>query len=174
MPTPQKSPEMHRLTGSKSQAKNPADRSLIAAGRPKIPSHLTRPERAQYKRLVAALELRGHATPGDYDLLAVLATATVRWISEKQDLADRGPWIEIQVPDGSGTGGTITREIENPSRKNSLESEKQIAALLKELGLTPRQRDSVKKATTGREAEPVDEAEEFLAQNVTVFPGSGQ
>ena len=149
MPTPIKTPEMHRLMGTQSQAKNPADSSLIA-GRPKIPSHLTRPERAQYKRLVAALETRGHATPCGYDLLAVLATATVRWISEKQDLKDRGMTITILAPDGNG--GTYPKQIENPSRANSIESEKQIAALLKELGLTPRGRDHVKKVTPGKPA----------------------
>ena len=75
----------------------------------------------------------------------MLATAIVRWIAEKQDLEKRGPIITIFVPDGSGTGGTIAREIENFNRKNSVESEKQIAGLLKELGLTPRGRDSVEK-----------------------------
>jgi P27 family predicted phage terminase small subunit len=147
MAQPTKTEAEHWLTGTRTQVKNLGD-SGLRAGRPKIPSHLSRHERAQYKRLVAALEARGHATPGDFDMLAILASVIVRWQSEKLDLETNGLRIDVPAPDGNG--GFYQKSIENPARKQSVESGKQYAALLKELGLTPRGRDSVKKVVAAK------------------------
>ena len=154
MATPAKSEAAHWLSGTKTQTKNLGD-SSVRAGRPKTPRHLTKSERREYRRLVFQLEARGHCTPGDFDMLAILASVIIRWTAEKENLETNGDRIFVNAPDGNG--GVYQKSIENPARANSVESGKQYAALLKELGLTPRGRDSVKKVVAG----PLAVAEEL-------------
>ncbi len=66
---------------------------------------------------------------------------------------------------GASSNADITaarKEIPNPARKDSVESERQILSLLKSVGLTPDSKDRVRPAKNA--VEEVDEAEEFLRQ----------
>jgi P27 family predicted phage terminase small subunit len=169
MGRPAKSQDAHALAGT-TPYQPPKSGSAVIGGRAKIPAHLDRAERAEFKRYHAQLSERRVCTPGDSHVLALAAVVTCRWIEEKKDLKENGRWNIVTVLDSNGQ--PIQKEIPNPARKDSVESERQLLSLLKSVGLTPDSKDRVRPAKSG--VEERDEAEDFLAQNVTVFPRGGQ
>jgi P27 family predicted phage terminase small subunit len=169
MGRPAKSPDAHALAGT-TPYQPPKSGSAVVGGRAKIPAHLSRAERAEFKKLHAQLSERRVCTPGDAHVLALAAVAICRWIGEKKDLAENGRWKTVTVLDSNGQA--IQKEIPNPARKDSVESERQILSLLKSVGLTPDSKDRVRPAKSNIEER--DEAEDFLAANVTVFPRGGE
>jgi P27 family predicted phage terminase small subunit len=152
MPRAAKSAEVHALQGTESEAK-PLTNSTLKPGRAKIPGHLSKAARAEFKRAQKILTERGHATPGDFVLLSLYAEAVARWIAEKNDVATRGLWISVTVL--TSNGQPVQKEIINPSRKHAIESEREILALAKSLGLTPADRDKVKQTDTGKKAQVI-------------------
>jgi P27 family predicted phage terminase small subunit len=169
MGRPAKSQDLHKLQGTTPYAP-PKSGSAIIGGRAKIPAHLDRQERAEFKRYHARLSERRVCTPGDAHVLALAAVVTCRWVEEKCDLKENGRWKTVTVLDSNGQ--PVQKEIPNPARKDSVESERQLLSLLKSVGLTPDSKDRVR--TVKNDGEEIDEAEAFLAQNVTVFPRGGQ
>jgi P27 family predicted phage terminase small subunit len=159
MGRPAKAQDLHKLQGT-TPYQPPKSGSELAGGRAKIPAHLRRQERAEFKKLHGQLSERRVCTPGDAHVLALAAVAICRWIGEKKDLAENGRWKIITVLDSNGQ--PVQKEIPNPARKDSVESERQILSLLKSVGLTPDSKDRVRPAKNA--VEEIDEAEEFLRQ----------
>lgn len=164
MARPQISVEDHDLKGT-ARRQPPKNDSEIEAGRALIPATLDRAERGQFKKYHAQLTARRTCTPGDSNILELAAVTYCRWRAECKALKERGPWITVTVLNSNGQ--PVQKEIENPDRKNSCESARQILALLKSLGLTPDTKDRVRPAKGSGES--MDLGDAFLAQNVTPF-----
>lgn len=154
MPTPRKSQADHDLTGTKTQAHQDKP-SLYRAGRPKIPNHLSRVARSEFKRIVGLLEERGTVTPGDLAIIALLAEVYSRWVAAKAQVGN-DLMIETTVKDTNGEPVIVQRL--NPLLKVVSDCERQIKSLTTSLGLTPLHRDKIKPAVGGRSVE--NEAED--------------
>lgn len=143
---PRKSESDHILQGTRSQAL-PDKPSLYRAGRPKIPKHLSRVARAEFKRVVGLLEQRGTITPGDAAMVAVLSEVYARWIKAKAEIDETGLMVETTIKDTHGEPVLVRRL--NPLLKIVSDCERQIKNLTQQLGLTPATRDRVKPAVGG-------------------------
>jgi P27 family predicted phage terminase small subunit len=131
----------HHVSGTRPQLgryHQPTARpSVYAGGRPKIPAHLDKLARAEFKRVCQALEQRKTLTPGDRLTIAVLAECYSRWCQAKQKL---GSDYTITITDGEGNSCTKT----NPLVKIVEVCEARLLSLQNALGLTPAARDKVR------------------------------
>ena len=140
MPREAKTIRQHLLHGTVPQGK-PDKPSLYAGGRAKIPAHLSRAARTEFKRYAKILEDRDTRTPGDFATLAHLAENSARWIFLKRQIGDEY-MVTTQVTDNNGNLRTVTRL--NPLLKVLAQIEARIQSLLKSLGLAPDSRDRIK------------------------------
>jgi len=90
----------HLLHGTVPQGR-PEKPSVYQGGRAKIPAHLSRAGRTEFKRYAKILEDRSTCTPGDFATLALLAEASARWISLKRQIGDEF-MVTTQVTDNNG------------------------------------------------------------------------
>jgi P27 family predicted phage terminase small subunit len=146
-----KSIEEHELAGTYRPDRQPQQVSPIRAGRPKFPKHLGKEARAEFKRLVAQLEARGTATPGDYGACAVAAELTARWASIKAQIGEQWTVITV-VGDNNGTARTVVRV--NPLIPVLNATENRLITILKALGLSPTDRDKAKPVSPAKTDEP--------------------
>jgi len=93
------------------------------------------------KRLVRILLERGTATEGDYALAAMCAEVYARWVELKRQTGDEY-MVTTQVTDNNGNLRTVTRV--NPLLKILAQTESRLQSLMKDLGLSPKDRDKVK------------------------------
>jgi P27 family predicted phage terminase small subunit len=124
-----------------SQVKPPAP-SVFKGGRPKYPKHLSPEARSEFKRCVRMLEDRGTITEGDVATLAVYAELLARWIQCKREIG-KELMVESIVLDNNGM--PHKQKKLNPLLKVAATCETRLLALAKSLGLTPIDRDKVKR-----------------------------
>jgi P27 family predicted phage terminase small subunit len=151
MGRPAKTIRQHLLHGTVPQGK-PDKPSLYQGGRPKFPAHLSRVGRQEMKRLVRILEARGTSTEGDYAIAAMYGEVYARWISCLRQIGD-DLMVMTTITDNHGTARVVTRL--NPLLKVAQACEARLLALTKELGLTPKDRDRVKRTALNAEEEIV-------------------
>jgi P27 family predicted phage terminase small subunit len=135
----------HWLAGTPSGAK-PAE-STVKAGRVKYPKHLSPAARTEMKRAALLIEARGHLTPADAGVLAVYGTIYSRWAACTTTLEAEGLMLTVTVTDSQGS--QFEKQIKHPLLDVAVSCERQLLALQKTLGLTPGDRDKVKKAAPG-------------------------
>jgi P27 family predicted phage terminase small subunit len=150
MGRPAKTIRQHLLHGTIPQGK-PDKPSVYAGGRAKIPAHLSRAARTEFKRYAKILEDRDTCTPGDFATLALLADCSARWIFLKRQIGEEFT-VTTTVSDNHGVARVVSRV--NPLLKILAQTESRLQSLLKELGITPKEREKVKQV---RPAEPADE-----------------
>lgn len=143
MGRPAKSLAIHELHGTRSHVE-PVSTAFIA-GRPKIPSHLCKAARAEWKRCCQILEQRHTITQGEATILTLYAEIYSRWVQAKRELANE-LMIEITVLDNNGMPHT-TRKL-NPLLKVIEACESRLLALAKNMGLTPVDRERGKMTAT--------------------------
>jgi len=141
MARPRKTEFEHQLHGTVSQVKPPAP-SVFKGGRPKYPKHLSAEARSEFKRCVRMLEDRGTITEGDVATLAVYAELLARWIQCKREIG-KELMVETVVLDNNGIAHKQKKL--NPLLKVAATCETRLLALAKSLGLTPVDRDKVKR-----------------------------
>lgn len=144
MPRLAKTDQQHFLQGTVSQvgrsntAQSP---SKYEGGRPKIPSHLGKLARAEFKHVCRELESRRTLTSGDRTTIAVLAECYERWVTAKQELGSEYT-ITASVKDKDGN---VVQSVKaNPLLKVVEVCEARILSLQSALGLTPMARDKVR------------------------------
>lgn len=137
----QKPDEYHALTGA-SDRKSRAKASETIAGTPRPPSWLSKPARAEFKRIVRHLTERGTLSPADGAVLAVYAVSYARFISAQKDLDEQGLRVTATALDSHGKAVEVTKD--NPALRVVQQSEKTILAFLRQFGLTPATRERVK------------------------------
>jgi P27 family predicted phage terminase small subunit len=140
---PAKTPEQHALNGTKTRASR-TKKPTAEAGSPEAPKWLDKVARVEFKRMLPLLEQRSSLTPVDFMQLAIYAQAVSRYVAALQDVEERGPVVTMMTLDKHGKA--IENEKPNPSLKTVAEAEAKIHRYLRELGATPRTRESVKAA----------------------------
>ena len=140
MARPRLSDEHHQLTGSvyKSTAKTV---SGLSAARPKMPSHLSKDAKREWKRVLPLLLQRGSLTDGDSAALALYVETHSRWLAAKRDVEQFGIMVSTVVLDSHGQAIT-TRKV-NPSLRTLENCERSLRNFLREFGLTPATRERV-------------------------------
>jgi P27 family predicted phage terminase small subunit len=142
-------PERAWLTGQKSKAQ-PKPLSQYAGGRPKAPRHLSDAARVEFTRVSKLLGARNTETPADASALALYAEVYARWVDLKAQL-DGQYMVEVTVLDNNGQAHVSKRV--NPLLKELNAVEGRLVGLIRELGITPRTRESVK--TTAPAKQPL-------------------
>lgn len=156
MPTPKKSPELHALMGTKSQALIPEEPSF-AAGRPKMPSDLPPLAVAEWARLCPKLNKRKTLTKADASALEIYCRIYSRW-RKVESLAEESPLETTSWTDGDGV--TRTRTEESAASKIAAKLEGQLRAYLTQFSATPASRCRTKPPKEPPTVEPLPTRDE--------------
>jgi P27 family predicted phage terminase small subunit len=153
MPTPRKSAELHQLQGTVTQAKDP-DVSRIPAGRPKVPRDINELGlRAEFKSLCRILQERRALTNGDRELIRLFCIIQDRHIRNAALLRTEGELCTYYRLDSNGV--SVPQVKTNLRLKVCVEAERQLAAILNQLGMTPTSKDRAKPAGVNRDLEVI-------------------
>jgi P27 family predicted phage terminase small subunit len=164
MPMPRKTDGMHKLTGTKSQAKTDALDFVCQPGRPLYPKGLTKSGRATFKRLSFLLEKRRALTYGDVEIIRLYALLYDRHAKALEKIEAEGEICVYSRLDSNGR--EVQCEKQNLWYTVVRDCEKNMVAILDRLGLTPNARAKVKPTAPGKPAAPTAaeiEEQQFLA-----------
>ena len=131
----------HALAGTQARI-TAAGESHVAGALPKPPKFLSPDARKKFKSLVRQLAARRAVTQGDGDLIAIYCTQDERWQQALVKIRDEGA---VRIYQRLGSDGlSVDVEKENLHIKLAQNCERQMVAILKQLGLTPKDRETVK------------------------------
>jgi P27 family predicted phage terminase small subunit len=171
MSSPRKSEEWHKLAGSEKDARRDRSKSAGDAttqgGRPRMPKTVKADPVAcaAFRNAVRLLRARRTLSPGDAPTLEVYAQVYSRWQLALADIRARGMEIAVEQV---FKGGSTTTMKPNPSVAVAEKAESRLLALTKSLGLTPADREKVKKVKP-TEAEQIAKPGSALAQFPEMF-----
>jgi P27 family predicted phage terminase small subunit len=149
MPAPRKSAELHSLQGTKPNGRA-ADVSHCLPGKPKVPKDLDADLKPTFKRLCALLEERRVLTAGDAELIRLYCFQLDRHKRNVALLREEGEICTYTRLDSNGQAHDVVKP--NVRMKIVADTERQMAAILSQLGLTPTAKDRAKPTrTTGEE-----------------------
>jgi P27 family predicted phage terminase small subunit len=151
MARPRLSDEHHNLIGTPIIGSKARTESKLAADEPRMPGHLTKDAKREWKRILPMLLERRSLTEGDATALALYCETYSRWLAAKNEVAQAGITIETTVLDKHGAA--ITSRKANPALRTLENCERSLRSLLLELGLTPRSRERVLPAKPKEEKE---------------------
>ncbi len=144
MPMPRKSEAQHALHGTKPHDRA-ADLSYVPAGRPKFPKDLDSSLRPVFKRLCRLLLERRALTAGDADLIRLYCVVFDRHQRNSTKLREEGELTTYIRLDSNGVAHPQVKT--NLRLKICTDAERQMAAILNQLGLTPTAKDRAKPVT---------------------------
>jgi P27 family predicted phage terminase small subunit len=162
---PAKSQALHDLHGTELRS-NLAE-SHVAGALPRPPKHLTKAAKKSFRSYVKQLASGGRraVTAGDGALIGILCVTEERWLQALENLRDEGVVVEYTRLDAAGS--PVTVEKPNINLKIAEICERSMVAILSKLGLTPKDRETVKPTapvTTGKEKTTAERlAEEIQA-----------
>jgi P27 family predicted phage terminase small subunit len=140
MARPRLSDAHHALVGTKYKSTAKTE-SKLAAARPKMPSHLSKAAKAEWRRIIPMLLERGSLTDGDSSVLAIYAETHSRWLAAKSDVEQNGLVIVVTVLDKHGVA--VNTRKTNPALRTLENCERSLRAFLREFGMTPATRERV-------------------------------
>jgi P27 family predicted phage terminase small subunit len=141
MARPRLSEEHHALVGTTAYQSKAKIKSKLAAGQPKMPTHLSKAGKAEWRRLVPLLCERGSLTDADSAVLSIYAETYSRWLAAKADVEQNGLTITVSVLDKHGAAVTSRRT--NPALRTLENCERSLRAFLREFGMTPATRERI-------------------------------
>jgi len=156
MAFPKKSDADRWLHGQPLAAAAKVTESYVQSGRPKFPKGITPAQRVTFKRICSLLEQRRTVTPADAELIYLYSVLAEQWQLALDEIRRDGIICEYQRTDNNGKVFTTRKKNEACGVADSCS--RQMFGVLRELGLSPKSRDSVKPTS----ANP----------NATVVPGS--
>ena len=139
----QKSDEYRELVGG-SERKSRAKASEIAAETPRPPSWLSKDAKKEFRRVAAFLADRGTVSQADCATLTLYACSFARYCTAQQDLNTNGHRITQRVLDSHGKQVEVDKE--NPSLKLVQAEAKTLLSFLRNMGMTPATRETVRPA----------------------------
>jgi len=154
------SDELHKLRGTRPTraADNGED---IPAARPEYPKRISPEAKRVFKRLCGLLESRRALTAGDGELLRLYSVQFSRHGKAMAKIEEEG---EIKIYFRlNNHGESVPQEKPNLWLKVAQDSEKQMHAILRDLGLTPNARAKVKQVGAKAEPEPVSFEDQYFA-----------
>jgi P27 family predicted phage terminase small subunit len=164
MPTPRKSLEDHKLTGTKAAYVEPA--SDVPAGRPKFPPNFTSAMKSTFKRIVRLLETRRTCTQGDAEIIRLFCVALDRHTRALEHITAEGEITQYTRLDSNGQPHLVWKE--SLWLKVCTDAEKLQLAALDRLGLTPLNRGKIK--PTKEEPKPDAAADALLSRDAQQPP----
>lgn len=138
MGRPAKSEHEHFVHSTKSQAK-PATESHVVGGRPRIPRDLDKGLRRLFKDLCRLLSERRALSKGDVELIRLYCFVYDRHRTEVAALRDEGCVMTYYRLNSNGE--SVPQVKENIRLKICAAAEKQMTAILSQLGMTPTAKD---------------------------------
>jgi P27 family predicted phage terminase small subunit len=136
---------------------------LIEPGRPRYPKELNQAGRIVFKKLCRLLEERRTLTPGDVEAIRLYSLLHNRHQRAITALELNGEICEQTKQDKDGEPFTVLAP--NPWLKIATASERQMLAILVQLGLTPKAKDSVR-PTKGKDVvESENLVDSYLSRN---------
>jgi|SRR5580700_12335998 P27 family predicted phage terminase small subunit len=141
MARPRLSDEHHKLVGTTAHKSVAKTVSKLAATRPKMPSHLSKAAKAEWKKILPQLLERGSLTEADACALSLYCETKSRWIAAKADVEQNGLTITVTVLDSHGT--PVSTRKTNPSLRTLENCERSLRGFLREFGMTPATRERV-------------------------------
>ncbi len=138
MPAHRVSDEMHELRGTESKAN---EAPAMVSGRPRVPRHLSKEEKVEFRAFCRQLESRRSLTPADGPLIELAAILRVRQRECAQRVKEEGLIVKYPRLDSNGQTHMV------PKRNMYLDiaetSESKLQSLLDRLGFTPINRPKV-------------------------------
>jgi P27 family predicted phage terminase small subunit len=142
-----KSIEEHMLNGTRPNYTPGSVPSSIHAGSlPKAPKFLSKDARKKFKSLVRQLAERRTVTSGDADLLAIYASTWERWQASLEKIRAEGPVVAYSRLNNQGR--EVLSEKPNLHMAIAQDAERSMVSILTRLGLTPKDRESVRPTST--------------------------
>lgn len=164
MPRPRKSLEDHKLQGT-TPAYVAANTPDLAPGRPKYPKGISPDAKRAFKRLCSMLAERRSLTRGDEEVLRLYCILFDRHAKALEHIALEG---EIRTYTRlNNRGEDVQCEKPNLWLKVAEVCESKMAALLRDLGLTPGTRSKVKPTAAPEEPKPEADPMEALIERPT-------
>jgi P27 family predicted phage terminase small subunit len=157
--------ETHKLCNTRPQ--------YVAKGESNVPGSLPRPAKflskdakKKFRALVRQLADRRTVTAGDADLISLYCSLWERWHQSLAKILEEG---SIRIYTRLGADGTeVQVEKENLHIKLAQSCERQMVTILRQLGLTPRDRDAVKEVATPKisieDEDQIEQERELLKQ----------
>ena len=149
MPTPRKSLDEHKLSGTR--AHYVEESSDVSPDRPRYPKNLSIEARRFFKGICRTLERRRTLTEGDQELIRLAAVLRDRHERAIAHVAAEGEIAVYTRFDSNGATHDIVKE--NLWLRVAKDAERQTVAILDRLGLTPMHRSKIK-PTKKDEQEP--------------------
>jgi P27 family predicted phage terminase small subunit len=142
----------HELAGTKAHYDTAAIGRLVA-GRPRFPKDLGKELRPVFKRLCALLADRRQLTPGDVELIRLYCFQHDRHSRNAALLRQEGELCTYFRLDSNGQ--SVPQVKTNLRLKVVTDAERQMAAILSQLGLTPVAGSKVKQTKPNAETEVI-------------------
>lgn len=166
MPAQRKPETLHNLHGTKPNGRA-ADVSHVGAGRPRFPKDLDATLRPIFKRLCSLLQERRTLTAADGELIRLYCFQYERHVKNVALLRNEGELCEYTRLDSNGHPHQQVKV--NLRLKVVADAERQMAAILNQLGLSPTAKDRSKPTKLADEEKPVDLMEQYMAGAPIVF-----
>jgi P27 family predicted phage terminase small subunit len=147
MPTPRKSLEQHALHNTRPHDRA-ADTSHVPAGRPRFPKDLDASLRPVFKRLCALLQERRALTSADGELIRLYCFQYERHVKNAALLRTEGDLCTYMRLDSNGVAHPQVKT--NLRLKVVTDAERQMAAILNQLGFTPTSKERAKPTNNNR------------------------
>jgi P27 family predicted phage terminase small subunit len=141
----------HQLAGTQSRITAPGE-SHVAGALPKPPRYLSKDAKKKFRALTRQLAERRAVTAGDGHLIGIFCTQEERWLQALEKIRDEGA-VRTYTRTGSD-GLPVDVEKENLHIKLAQNCERQMVVILKQLGLTPKDRESVRPTAPVRPKNP--------------------
>ena len=145
MAFPKKSDADRWLHGQPAASPAKVTESIYQAGRPKFPKGLTPEQRPTFKRICSLLQARRTVTPADAEMIYLYSVLEEQWQQALAEIRTNGIIVEYQRTDSNGKVFITKKKNEACGVADSCS--RQMFAILRELGLSPKSRDSVKPTT---------------------------
>jgi P27 family predicted phage terminase small subunit len=151
MPAHRKPKALHELHSSTPHDRA-SDTSHVPAGRPRIPKDVGPGLRSVFKKLCAILQERRVLTAGDAELIRLYVFQYDRHVRNAALLREEGELVTYFRLDSNGQ--SVPQVRTNLRLKIVTDTERQMAAILNQLGLTPTAKDRAK-PTSGTPADEI-------------------
>jgi P27 family predicted phage terminase small subunit len=165
MPMPRKSLADHKLQGTTPEYATTPD---LAPGRPKYPKGISPDAKRTFKRLCSMLAERRSLTRGDEECLRLYCVLFDRHAKALQHIALEGEVCAYTRL--SNQGKPVQCEKPNLWLRVAQDSEKQMAGLLRDLGLTPMTRSKTKPTRAPEQPKPADPMEALIERPTASEP----
>jgi P27 family predicted phage terminase small subunit len=147
MGRPRKALELHELQGTQPHyVPGNVPSSIHAGSLPKPAKFLSSEAKKKFRGLVKQLAARRTVTQGDADLLSIYASTFERWTQALEKVRTEGPVVAYSRLNNQGK--EVLSEKPNLHLAIAETCERNMVSILTRLGLTPKDRESVRPTST--------------------------